>query len=40
MRNNFKRAEELNMQYKKDLHIEKRKNEFLSRRILEMEKSL
>lgn len=28
------------MEYRKDLHIEKRKNEFLSRRILEMEKSL
>lgn len=28
------------MENKKDIHIEKRKNEFLSRRILDLEKSL
>jgi chromosome segregation ATPase len=40
MKDNYKRAEEKIMLLRKDIHIEKRKNEVLSRRILEMEKSL
>jgi hypothetical protein len=28
------------MEIRKDMHLEKRKNEFLSRRIMELEKSL
>ncbi len=37
---NLKRSEEKLMQQKIDIHNEKRKNEFMSRRIVEMEKSL
>ena len=40
MGENYKRSEEKNMQQKIDIHNEKRKNEFLSRRLQEMEKSL
>ena len=40
MRDHYKRSEENLMHSKKEIHTEKRKNEFLSRRMMEMEKSL
>ncbi len=40
MKENYKQAEEKIMLLRKDIHIEKRKNEVLSRRIQDMEKSL
>ena len=40
MRNNFTNSEEKITQLKKDIHTEKHKNEVLSRRISELEKSL
>jgi len=40
MKENYMRAEEKIMHLRKEIHTEKRKNEVLSRRIQEMEKSL